>query len=70
MGSVLSFLIIINSVLAQEQEKSAIAEHSSEHHGIAKNKRAPNFESKTLDGEKIKLSDYRGQYVLIDFWGT
>ena len=31
---------------------------------------APDFEFTTLDGEHKKLSDYRGQYVLIDFWGS
>lgn len=31
---------------------------------------APDFELTTLDGEHKKLSDYRGQYVLIDFWGS
>lgn len=31
---------------------------------------APDFEGPTPDGETIKLSDYRGQVVLIDFWAT
>src|SRR5437867_7924397 len=31
---------------------------------------APAFESKTLDGKPLKLSDYRGKYVLLDFWAT
>ncbi|HZZ28931.1 MAG TPA: carboxypeptidase regulatory-like domain-containing protein [Pirellulales bacterium] len=32
--------------------------------------RMPDFEFQTLDGAKKKLSDFRGQYVLIDFWAT
>lgn len=29
---------------------------------------APDFSLKTLDGEEIRLQDYRGQVVLINFW--
>ena len=31
---------------------------------------APDFSAKTPDGMDIKLSDYRGKVVLLDFWGT
>ncbi|MFP8489607.1 TlpA family protein disulfide reductase [Gracilimonas sp. Q87] len=31
---------------------------------------APNFTAETLNGEEISLSDLRGKYVMIDFWGT
>ena len=31
---------------------------------------APDFEVETLDGKKIKLSDFRGKYVLLDFWAV
>ncbi len=31
---------------------------------------APEIESKLLDGSPFKLSDLRGDYVLIDFWGS
>ena len=31
---------------------------------------APSFEATSLDGTPIKLTDYRGKYVLIDFWAT
>lgn len=31
---------------------------------------APDFSVKTLDGKSLKLSDYRGKYVLLDFWAT
>lgn len=30
----------------------------------------PDFAFKTLDGTSKKLSDFRGKYLLIDFWGT
>lgn len=33
-------------------------------------KPAPDFEVSTLDDRKIKLSDFRGKYVLLDFWAV
>jgi hypothetical protein len=30
---------------------------------------APEFEATDMAGQKFKLSDYRGKYVLLDFWG-
>lgn len=32
--------------------------------------KAIDFNAQALDGKKIKLSDYRGKFVLLDFWGT
>ena len=31
---------------------------------------APNFDLATLDGRRVKLSDYRGKAVLLNFWAT
>ena len=30
---------------------------------------APDIEAKDLDGKSMKLSDYRGKVVVVDFWG-
>lgn len=38
--------------------------------GLAIGNIAPDFELTTLDGETVKLSDYRGQVVFINFWAT
>jgi peroxiredoxin/uncharacterized GH25 family protein len=31
---------------------------------------APEFETKTIDGRPLRLSDFHGKYVLLDFWAT
>jgi len=38
--------------------------------GIEKGDLAPDFELETLDGEEVKLSDYKGKKVLLNFWAT
>lgn len=35
-----------------------------------KGKTAPEFSAELIDGTPFSLSDLRGQYVLIDFWGS
>ncbi|WP_422122417.1 redoxin domain-containing protein [Planococcus sp. X10-3] len=38
--------------------------------GLAVGDFAPDFELTTLDGQTVRLSDYRGQRVFINFWAT
>ena len=36
--------------------------------GVEKGRTAPEFELKDLEGQPVRLSDYRGQVVVINFW--
>ncbi|WP_142826090.1 peroxiredoxin family protein [Planococcus soli] len=38
--------------------------------GLAKGEQAPDFQLTTLDGEAVRLSDYQGQKVMLNFWAT
>ena len=38
--------------------------------GDLRGKSAPEFTLKTLEGKTVKLADYRGQAVLVNFWAT
>ncbi|MGY0692765.1 redoxin domain-containing protein [Virgibacillus sp. FSP13] len=38
--------------------------------GLNEGNMAPDFQLETLDGETVKLSDYRGQRVMVNFWAT
>ncbi len=51
---VLSFILSLNTLSANTPD----------------NKKAPDFALKTLDGKTVKLSDYKGKIVIIDFWAT
>ncbi len=37
---------------------------------VKEGKMAPDFELVTLNGEAVKLSDYRGKKVILNFWAT
>jgi thiol-disulfide isomerase/thioredoxin len=37
---------------------------------LAAGETAPDFQVKTIDGKPLKLADYRGKYILLDFWAT
>ena len=37
---------------------------------LAVGKTAPNTESSTLDGKTVKIADYKGKVVVLDFWAT
>jgi thiol-disulfide isomerase/thioredoxin len=38
--------------------------------GDVKGVQAPDFDLPTLDGQRMKLSDFRGKAVLLNFWAT
>ncbi|WP_372869216.1 redoxin domain-containing protein [Planomicrobium okeanokoites] len=38
--------------------------------GLAEGETAPDFELTTLEGEAVRLSDYKGKKVILNFWAT
>lgn len=55
----------------RKQTISEVAEHNLfELENLVIGKQAPDIEGTDIDGQKFKLSDYRGKVVLLDFWGN
>jgi len=46
------------------------SEQSSGDVGLVEGKLAPNLSGRDTEGYSVKLSDFRGKVVLIDFWQT
>ncbi|MCZ8513698.1 TlpA disulfide reductase family protein [Paenibacillus filicis] len=47
-----------------------IQETANLQEGISLGNKAPDFELQSLEGKKVKLSDYRGKKILVNFWAT
>ncbi|MBK3494867.1 TlpA family protein disulfide reductase [Viridibacillus sp. YIM B01967] len=60
----------VKTKIAEEQEVDALANSSLANSGLAVGQMAPDFELETLDGKKVKLSDFQGKKVILNFWAT
>lgn len=63
-GIVLVLLIVIAMVQALEAEQEEALP------GLKTGITAPDFTLQTLNGENVKLSDYEGKKVVLNFWAT
>lgn len=54
---------VINSTKAKSINDNTVG-------SLLSDKKAADFKLKTLEGKEIKLSDYRGKIVIVDFWAT
>jgi cytochrome oxidase Cu insertion factor (SCO1/SenC/PrrC family) len=52
------------------QQKTKEKPAKKEKTELAVGKPAPEIEGEDIDGQKFKLSDYRGKIVVLDFWGN
>lgn len=49
---------------------AAVSQIQANAANIQEGKPAPAFEAKSIDGKTVKLADYKGKVLLIDFWAT
>lgn len=55
---------------ATNQYVQSFSAHLAQLKPLSIGQKAPDFESLTPEGKTVKLSDFRGMYVLIDFWAA
>lgn len=63
--------IIQKNTEPKEQKKTVVEGKKTEDiPGIAIGQKAPDFTLRTLEGEEVSLSDFKGKKVMINFWAT
>jgi thiol-disulfide isomerase/thioredoxin len=60
----------LNESILEADEQNASSEEDENVIGLEVGNIAPDFQLQTLDGDYVKLSDYRGERVMLNFWAT
>jgi peroxiredoxin len=67
-------IALLGVAIVQAMEKKAEPENVSQEAanmgGLKVGAKAPDFELKTLAGDTVKLSDFKGKKVMLNFWAT
>lgn len=58
------------SIFPNNSSVQAFANHMAELKPLSVGNKAPDFESINVQGDTVKLSDFRGEYLLLDFWAS
>jgi cytochrome c biogenesis protein CcmG, thiol:disulfide interchange protein DsbE len=59
--------IMVLSVVGCDRQEKTLKSNAG---GAVQNKPAPDITVKSMDGKDIKLSDYKGKVVMLNFWAT
>ncbi|MGG1397077.1 redoxin domain-containing protein [Bacillus salipaludis] len=62
--------VAIVQAMDKKAEPESTTTQTTASDGLKVGAKAPDFELKTLAGDKIKLSDLRGKKVMLNFWAT
>ncbi len=68
--SILAVLVMTGCNAEKKQEMNNELASKPDVEIAAEGKEAPNFTLKNPEGKPITLKDLRGQYVVLDFWGS
>lgn len=59
-----------NQATTSETDVENTSSESETAIGLEQGDQAPDFELETVSGETVKLSDFRGEKILLNFWAT
>ncbi|CAM3726778.1 redoxin domain-containing protein [Aeromicrobium ponti] len=62
--------VLVTTGIVQAVEKDETKTEPVNQTGLGIGLKAPEFELKNLQGETVKLSDYEGKKVMLNFWAT
>ena len=60
----------LDEQIKRDSALNQLSERMEKMYQMRTGKAMGNFSSKTLEGKKVSLADYRGKYVLLDFWAS
>ena len=64
----MKYCFALSFVVAMAAASGCATWHEARFRSRVKNKPAPDFTLTSLDGEEVRLSDYRGKPVVLAFW--
>lgn len=71
VGTVTKEIVVSDSPAGHSDEPFDVgALDMTARHSLKTGKPAPDFAAQTLDGKPLKLSDFKGRFLLLDFWAT
>ncbi|WP_042150091.1 peroxiredoxin [Paucisalibacillus sp. EB02] len=62
--------VVEGQEIADDTKKGEAEENNEPVIGLKVGNKAPDFQLQTLTGDNVKLSDFRGNRVMINFWAT
>jgi peroxiredoxin len=68
--AIMSGYFLVNLYLNNDKPKVNTDDTKTVEFGVQEGNKAPDFQLKTLDGVYVKLSDFRGKKVILNFWAT
>ncbi|MDQ0970990.1 peroxiredoxin [Neobacillus niacini] len=62
--------VAIVQAMDKKAEPENVSQEAANMGGLKVGAKAPDFELRTLAGDTVKLSDFRGKKVMLNFWAT
>ena len=62
--------VAIVQAMDKKAEPENVSQEAANMGGLKVGAKAPDFELKTLAGDTVKLSDFKGKKVMLNFWAT